>query len=335
MSEIPAKGLLGLAPVLIYLVALLLLDSYKLVRPRAVVLAIAAGWVAALACHWANGWLLEASGLSRPDFMRYGAPVTEELAKAVYLAVLIRRRQVGFSIDAAILGFAVGAGFGMLENVFYLGLIPDADHFTWFLRGCGTALMHGSTTAVFAILAHRRADRGDFFRWRRLLPGLLLAIVLHSVYNHFFLSPVATVVGVLVAAPLITIAVFQQSERSLERWLGLGFDTDAEMLAVINEGKLSATPVGLYLLELRERFPPAVVVDMMCLLRLQVELAIQAKGLLLMRKGGFHVPTPADVREKFVELAYLERSIGPTGRLALQPFLRRSRREAWQRQLLQ
>ena len=334
MIEILVKSLLGLVPVIIYLVALVLLDSYKLVNLRSVLSAIAAGCAALLACHYINSFLAATTRLDLATFSRYVAPVTEEVAKAVYVAILIRRHRIGFGADAAILGFAVGAGFGMLENIFYLDLIPHAGYFTWILRGCGTALMHGSTTAVFAILAHRRLEPADAFRWPRLLPGLALAALLHSAYNHFFVSPVLTVVGLVVAAPLITLVVFQQSERSLERWLDLGFDTDNELLAVINEGKISTTPVGVYLLTLRERFAAPVVADMLCLLRLQVELAIQAKGLLLMRKGGFDVPPPPDAPARFAELKYLERSIGPTGRLALYPFLRRSRREDWQKHLL-
>lgn len=334
MIEILLKILFGLLPVLMYLVALVLLDSYKLVTLRAVVTAIGAGCLALIACRYLNSSLHAATHLDTTVFTRYVAPITEEAAKALYVALLIRGRRVGFIVDAAILGFAVGAGFGILENVFYLSLIPDAGLFTWVLRGCGTALMHGSTAAVFAILAHRQFDHdGPVSLWR-FAPGLAAAVLLHSAYNHFFVSPVLTVVGLVGGVPLITLLVFQHSERALESWLGVGFDTDAELLATIDAGEVSGTRVGAYLVSLREHFPPAVVADMLCLVRLQAELAVQAKGLLLMRKGGFDVPTPADAPERFVELKYLERSIGPTGRLALRPFLRRGGRESWQQHLL-
>lgn len=334
MIEQMFKGLFGLLPAVIFLAALLLLDSYKLVRLRAVLLAFAAGWVALLLCHVLNDRLLALSGIGVPAFTRYVAPVTEETAKSAHVFLLIRTRRLGFTIDAAILGFAVGAGFGILENVFYLRLIPDASLLTWVLRGCGTAVMHGSTTAVLAILALRPGARDEELRWHHFLLGLAVAVLLHSVYNHFLVSPVWTVAGLVGAVPLLTLIVFQQSERVLERWLGLGFDTDAELLAQIRAGNFTTTPVGAYLLKIRERFPPPVVADMLCLLRLQAELAIQAKGLLLMRKGGFSVPSPAEAPARFAELAYLERSIGTVGRLALRPFLRRSRREAWQQNLL-
>ena len=334
MIEVLLKGLFGLVPVVIYLVALVLLDSYKLVTLRAVLTAVAVGCVALLVCRYLNAYLFAATRLDLVAFTRYVAPITEETAKAVYVALLIRGRRVGFMVDAAILGFAVGAGFGMLENVFYLSLIPDAGLFTWVLRGCGTALMHGSTTAVFGILAHRHTDSDEPFRWRRLAPALGLAVLLHSVYNHFLVSPVLTVVALIGGIPLITLLVFQQSERALERWLGLGFDSDAELFLAIDAGEVSETRVGAYLISLREHFPPEVVADMLCLLRLQLELAIQAKGLLLMRREGFDVRTPTDVPDKLAELKYLERSVGQTGRLALRPFLHRRRQDSWQKHLL-
>ncbi|HVX89459.1 MAG TPA: hypothetical protein VG940_11060, partial [Gemmatimonadales bacterium] len=89
-----------------------------------------------------------------------------------------------------------------------------------------------------------------------------------------------------------------------------------------------------YLTTVRSRFTPEVIVDMMCLLRLRAELAIRAKGILMMREAGFDpAPDPA-LKATFDELRYLERSIGRTGMLALKPFLHTSTRDLWQLNLL-
>jgi len=334
MIDIFIKGLFGLVPALIYLMALVLMDSYKLVKLQSVVLAVVAGFVALIVCKYLNGFLMDVTHLNLERFSRYVAPFTEESAKVTYLVVLIGSRRIGFMVDAAILGFAVGAGFGILENIFYLSMIPDANLFTWVLRGCGTALMHGSTTAIFGVVSHSWCERNESTALHLFLPGLGLAILLHSAYNHFFVTPWMTALGLVIGVPLISITVYQQSERALEKWLGLGFDTDAEMLAIINRGKVSETRVGKYLVSLKDRFPPEVVADMFCLLRLQVELAIHAKGVLLMRKEGFNTPFATDVNDKLKELEYLEKSIGHTGRLAIMPFLQRSRKNPWQKHLL-
>jgi hypothetical protein len=86
----------------------------------------------------------------------------------------------------------------------------------------------------------------------------------------------------------------------------------------------------------RSRFAPEEIVDMMCLLRLRGELAIRAKGILLMREAGFDAAPPPDpsVKAKFAELRYLEKSIGRTGLLALRPFLHTSTRDLWQLNML-
>jgi hypothetical protein len=69
---------------------------------------------------------------------------------------------------------------------------------------------------------------------------------------------------------------------------------------------------------------------MLCLVRLQAELAIRAKGLLLAREAGLEAPVGDDVRDRLAELRYLEGSIGRTGLLALKPLLRQGARDLWQ-----
>ncbi len=70
-------------------------------------------------------------------------------------------------------------------------------------------------------------------------------------------------------------------------------------------------------------------------MRIQAELAIRAKGLLLAREAGLEVPVGDDVRANLRELRYLEASIGRTGLLALKPVLRQRARDLWQVYLLE
>ena len=74
---------------------------------------------------------------------------------------------------------------------------------------------------------------------------------------------------------------------------------------------------------------------MLCLLRIQAELSIRAKGLLLAREAGLEAPVGDDVRDRLTELRYLERSIGRTGLLAMKPILRQDARALWQVYLLE
>jgi hypothetical protein len=111
-------------------------------------------------------------------------------------------------------------------------------------------------------------------------------------------------------------------------------DRDLELLDLIASGEIRATRIGRYLDSLRGRFPGPVVGDMLCLLQIHLELGIRAKGLVLAREAGLDVPVDDRVRANLEEMRYLERSIGPTGLLAMQPFFRRSRRDLWQLHVL-
>ena len=326
--------ILGIAfsvlPVFLFLGALVLIDSYKLVALRAILLSVGAGIAAALAGYMVNIGLQPALGLEFTSYSRYVAPVVEELLKATFVVYLLWRNKVGFVVDAAIHGFGIGTGFALVENLYYLQTHADATLWTWIVRGLGTAVMHGGATAIVAMVTRTLLNRRDGFRLWLLAPGLLVAVVLHSLYNHFLLQPLLGTALIVLVFPWLSVAVFQHSERDTGAWLGTGFDTDQELLRVMRSGQVSQTPVGKYLLTVRSSFPPEAIVDMMCLLRLHAELAIRAKGVLMMREAGFEAEPDPAVKDKLEELKYLEKSIGKTGLRALKPFIHTSTRDLWQ-----
>jgi RsiW-degrading membrane proteinase PrsW (M82 family) len=325
----------ALVPVLFFLVLLVLMDSFKLVPLRAVVRLILAGAVAAFLGARLHGAILEAGLVSDTALSRYVAPVTEELLKALPVVWLLFRRRVGFLVDAAILGFAVGTGFALVENVEYLRALGEAGVFLWIVRGFGTAVLHGGTTSILAIVARSLEDRHPRAGLAVVLPGLAAAIAIHSLFNHFILPPVLTTLLLFVTLPVLLVAVFSRSEKGTREWLGAGFDSEVELLQSTLSQEVGETRVGRYLLSLRSRFEGPVVADMMCLLRIHLELSIRAKGILMAREAGLPIEVGEDVRANLNELRYLEKSIGPTGRLALQPMLQTSSRHLWQIYMLE
>lgn len=329
------KTPLALLPVLGFLAALVLMDSFKLVPLKAVLRAILAGAAAALLCAQANDALIGALGLPVSSYSRYLAPALEELAKGLYVAYLVRRQRVGFLVDAAIYGFAVGAGFALLENVDYLWALQRAPTSLWLVRGLGTALLHGGSAALFAMLGKSLADRHPERGLLVFLPAWAAAAALHSAFNHFILPPLAATAVLLMVLPALLVLVFSRSERATREWLGVGFDTDVELLKLLSSGGAGQTRIGGYLRSLRARFPGLVVADMSCLLRVQLELSVRAKGLLMAREAGIAMPVGRDVRSAFEELRYLEKSIGPTGLLALNVVLTRSSRDLWELYILE
>jgi len=334
MNQLPVERLLdtavSLLPVFIFLMALVFLDSYKLVKLHHVVGTIIFGSLSAVVALFINTWLAQYVPRGLHILPRYVAPVTEEVLKAVFIIYLIRSRKVGFMVDAAIHGFATGAGFAFMENVYYLQVVPDHSMLTWLIRGFGTAVMHGGTAAIMAILIKSLVDQSPRFRAWHILPGLLTAMFIHSLFNHFPFPPQYMTAVLLIGLPPLMIYAFNRSEKSTRDWLGVGFDTDATLLEEINTGDVTSAHVGEYLHNLKEKFPGELVADMLCLLRLHLELSIRAKGVLLMREHGFGSTIEQDVRDKFLEMDFLEKSIGKTGLIALKPFLHTSHRDLWQ-----
>jgi RsiW-degrading membrane proteinase PrsW (M82 family) len=327
-------AVLGLLPVCCFLAALMYLDSYKLIPMRWILGTIALGCIAAIISYPINAFSLEWLDIEFSSYSRYIAPFIEEALKGLVIVALMRRNRIGFLVDAAIFGFAVGAGFAIFENLFYLQALPGTELGTWIVRGFGTAFMHGGATAIFAIVSHTLIGQHPTLGRITLLPGFTVAVIVHSIFNHFFFAPIVNTLLVLISLPVLLTVVFHQSERSVSEWLGMGFDADTELLELINSGELSASKVGLYLHSLKEKFEGPIVVDLLCYLRLHTELSIRAKGLLMMRESGFVNKTGEETRAKLEELKFLESSIGATGLLAIKPFLRMSQKDLWQLYML-
>lgn len=326
---------ISLLPVSVFLLVLVLVDSFKLVATSMLARALAAGALAAVAGTVLHGWLSPLLGLEPVTFSRYVAPVTEETLKAAFVIYALRRQQIGFLVDAAIVGFAIGAGFAVVENIGYLRTLADRQIFVWIVRGFGTGVLHATTTAIIAMVAKALVDQSPGRGLAVVVPGWIAAVVIHSAYNHAPLNPMLTAALLLVVMPLVVMSVFARSERMTREWVSDGLDLDVELLQLVKTAQFGATRLGRYLQELKSRFPGPVVADMFCLLQLELELAIRAKGMLMAREEGLDVPVDDGLRAQLAERVYLEGSIGPTGLLALRPLQVTNDRDQWHQYLLQ
>ncbi|HJP52468.1 MAG: PrsW family glutamic-type intramembrane protease [Pseudomonadales bacterium] len=324
----------GLFPVLIFLVILRYMDSHQLVGVRYVVSVIFCGGLAAIGSYFVNTFLAVIFSLESVQLTRYVAPLVEETLKASIVVWLLYRHRIGFLVDAAITGFAAGAGFALVENIYYLQLQTIDNPGVWIVRGFGTAIMHGGVTSIFAIVSQSLTEQEMKINPILFLPGFVVAVIIHSVFNHFFLSPIIHTICVMIFLPPIIYVVFEKSSSSLSEWLHLDFDEDANLLAQINSGEFSSSKIGRFLTELREKFEGPVVADMLCYLRLYTELALRAKGILMMREYGIDTEIEDDIKPMLEELKYLEKSIGKVGVITLAPFLHFTRKDLWQLYLL-
>lgn len=335
LSDLLVRAPVGLLPVLIFLLVLQYMDSYKLVSIRTIFSVIVAGALATVASYYANGYLLGILGWEIQSYSRYAAPIVEEGLKALVIIWLFRTHRIGFLVDAAILGFAVGAGFGVVENFYYLYTASDAHVAVWVVRGFGTAIMHGGAMALFGIMSQVLTERSMKINPLLYLPGFIVAITIHSVFNHFPGTPITTTLGTLILLPPVLMLAFDRSAKAMHEWLEVDFDEDAVLLQDILSGEFRDSKIGLFLQDLKDHFEGPVVVDMLCYLRIYTELALRAKGLLMMRQNGLDAPVGERTKAKFEELRYLENSIGKTGCLAISPFLQMTRKDLWQLYMLE
>jgi RsiW-degrading membrane proteinase PrsW (M82 family) len=316
-------------PVLVFLFALAWIDTYKLLTLGRVLGSVGVGCLVAGVCYTINT-AVYAAGIPPAVWNRSGAPVIEEIAKALYVAWLLRTNRVGFMVDAAISGFAVGAGFALIENLTYIPDLSAAGLVSSAIRGLGTAMMHGGTTAIFGTVSANGAEIRGSRSPLVLLPGIAIAIVIHLLYNQPFWRPVIAASIVLVCLPVAIAFIFWRSEKALETWLGTKLDKDIDLLQMISTGTFSQSPAGSYLRSLESSFTPVILGDILSYLHLSLELSARAKGDLLRREMGFPVEPDRQLPAQLKELKFLESQIGRAGKMALAPLLGQSRRDIWE-----
>jgi len=324
------KSFVSLVPVFLFLAVFLYLDSMKLVNKAVLLTCLGWGFASAGLSFYMNTWLMTQFDLPFGTYSRFVAPVAEEVLKCLVFIPLLRRNRIGFMIDGAIYGFAIGAAFSLTENIFYLlNYAPAGNNImVWIIRGFGTAFMHGGTMAVFGILCMSAINR-ETGTGLAIAAGLAMAIFIHGIYNLFIVSPVVSTLIILLLVPLSIVLIFQLNEKHIRDWLELEFDSEINMLRMIRKGQFSLTKTGRFLLSLRAHFPPETVLDIYCFISLYLELSMKAKAVMILQENGFNVPQDPELAPRLAELKALKKNIGRAGFLAISPVLRVGRKDLW------
>ncbi|MBV9044631.1 MAG: PrsW family intramembrane metalloprotease [Alphaproteobacteria bacterium] len=320
----------GLLPVLAFLATLLHFDSYRLVNLKEIVGCLVAGLALAAAAYFINGAILQLLAINVPTYSHTLAPAVEEGLKATAVLYLFLRNRIGFMIDAAILGFAVGTGFSLFENIYYLHAYEGANIGVWIVRGFGTAIMHGGATALFALVSQSFIEEKGAPKPVHFLLGLLPAIALHLLFNLIADIPLLPTAVVLFGLPPLFYLTFSKNEHAVHQWLVDDYKSHAQLLDEINSGAFRHSEAGRFILELSRKFSPAMVEDVFTYLKLHTQLVLRAEQLALARERQEAVePAPQNAEDLRV-LHELEKRIGASAMMALWPHLHFSRRELWE-----
>jgi RsiW-degrading membrane proteinase PrsW (M82 family) len=335
LIALSAHWLLALVPVLILLGVFAWLDAFALMRPRELALLLALGGLGALLAYPISGRMLDTLPIGFSNYSRFMAPWIEEAIKGAFVVLLFRLNRVGYKLDAVLSGFAVGAGFSVIENVFYLTFFPEYGIGTWLVRGCGTALMHGTCTAMFAAIAHELAEResrgasGEFdFRWWWFVPGYLVAVILHTIFNQFPEQPLLAMIGALVATPIAIMAVFHFGQAEASRWLDHDLARHRASLATLESGGWPDDAQRVAALASRLGSPAGEHVR--TYFRTLVWLVVEAEETLVEEAGGDAVFDLDRVRAAFAELDRSRTAMGRSAAAALKPILPFSRNDLWE-----
>lgn len=322
----------ALLPVVVYIFVVYELDSFSLLSVKKLLMLVGCGMLAALLCF---GLFLLLDFIVPARLSEFIYPLLEELVKAFPLLLLARRKRIVFFIDSVICGAAVGGGFSLLENIFYLVLGDPLAMGTVVFRGLEVALIHMGCTALMAAsfmfmvrLEERYRARLSVKRADVAMAVMLMvsALVIHVLHNSLHFNPFLQFFCLFGVMAGLLVWTYQYDGDMIHRWLDRGLDKQVSLLQAIKEGQLGDTKTGEFLMSVKENFPPEVFFDIICYVQLNVELSVAAKSRFMMREAGVDLPLEKEQVDAYLsqyeEFKILEGQLGKSARMAIAPVVK-------------
>ena len=322
----------ALLPVVIYIVVVYQIDKFSLMGVGRLLLLVLSGMVAALACFGLFQLTGKVISETASEFVN---PILEEVVKAIPLLWLASRKKIAFFIDSVICGAAVGGGFSILENIFYLVLGDELGMGTVLFRGLEVALIHMGCSAIVAAAlmfavrldgrrrAHLEIKRRDV--WMAVFL-LLAAPALHVAHNTFHFNPLMQFIAVFGSMAGLLVWTYQYDGDMIHRWLDKGLDKQVDLFRSIQEGNLSETKTGQFLLSVKDSFSPEMFFDVICYVKLNVELSIAAKSRFMLREAKLDLPLEEEqarnILAQYEEYRLLEKRLGQSARITIAPVVK-------------
>ncbi|WP_223176480.1 PrsW family glutamic-type intramembrane protease [Sphingomonas lutea] len=324
-------------PVLILLAIFVSFDAFKLMSLREILLLLFLGALAAVASYPVSGRLLDTLPIGFSNYSRFYAPWIEEFIKGAVIVTLFRFNRIGFKLDAVLSGFAVGAGFSVLENMIYLVRLSEFGASTWLVRGLGTAVMHGTTLAILAATAHELAERetreaaGEFnFNLLWFVPGYLAAGGLHMLFNQFPDQPLLAMLGAAMFAPLAVVAIFTFGTAEAHSWLEKEKKQHQTEYQALHDGGWPPSSAGQRVATFARSLQPPFDAQVRRYWEVLAWLVVQAEETLLEEAAGDAAFDRAAIDAAFAELAALQASLGDDIFGAVKRMLPFSRNDYWE-----
>jgi RsiW-degrading membrane proteinase PrsW (M82 family) len=327
----------ALVPVLIMLGVFIWLDAFKLMNLKEILVLLLLGGGCAIAAYPVSGRLIDVLPIGFSNYSRFVAPWIEEAIKAIVMIFLFRFNRIGYKLDAVISGFAIGAGFSVVENILYLIIYPEYGTGTWLVRGLGTAVMHGTTLAILASVAHELAERetreaaSDYnFNLLWFVPGYLIAVAIHTAFNQFPDNPLIAMLGAMTVAPIALIGIFSFGTSEAQRWLATEYNQHKNQLATLAAGNWPDSEAGRRIAALAGRLDPESGKRVLRYWEVLTRLVVEAEETMIEEADGDVEMNRQEIRSHFAELDGLRRALGRSTFTALNALLPFSRNDYWE-----
>ena len=324
----------AILPIVIYIFVVYKIDNFSLISIRNLFLQVLCGMIAALVCFG----LFQLTGMilseRQSDIFN---PVLEEIIKAVPLLWLATRKKIVFFIDSVICGAAVGGGFSILENIFYLLLGDEMGIGTVLFRSLEVALIHMGCSAIVAAslmlvtrLALRARSRLSIGKGNIAMTAFLLLAppILHVCHNMFHFNPLMQFVFVFGTMGGLLVWIYFYDVEMIHSWLDTGLDKQLSLLDSIKNGRLGDTTAGYFLESVKEAFPPEDFFDIICYVQLHVELSVASRSRVMVRESGLEqdFPLTDEMKElilsQYTEYKLLEKRLGNAARMTIAPIVK-------------
>ncbi len=303
----------ALLPVVIYIIVVYQIDNFSLISVKRLLLLILCGMLTALACFA----LFQLTGKIIPESLSDSVnPIIEEMVKGIPLLWLAARKKIVFFIDSVICGAAVGGGFSILENIFYLLLGDQMGIGTVLFRGLEVALVHMGCSALVAAGLMLIVRMIEYSRSRSVVKKSDIAMsvfllseapVLHLFHNTFHFVPLVQFVFVIGTLGGLLVWTYFYDVEMIHSWIDTGLDKQLDLLASIKTGRLDDTPTGKFLESVKDAFPPKDYFDIICYVQLHVELSVASRSRVMLRETGLedNLPLSDEMKEQIIS-QYIE-----------------------------
>lgn len=270
----------AIAVPLLFLFVIWTLEIYNISRKRLIGIAFAWGMASFGLAYGLHAWALASGALNYQQISFVSAPLVEELLKAAFLIVMVRRMALLYAPEATAYGFAVGTGFAIVENLFYLSQQPDAALSSTLTRILSANLMHAFTSALVGTVIGVHFYHST--RRRVLHTVTILAIVTmgHALFNlvaayadGFALTFLSIAMGLTGSAALVIMLHFaiRDETRSIAQ----------EIHGIATAGEAAAIAQPQQVMDAIHKHAESLGADRAA--RLQKYMKLQAKRALLTR----------------------------------------------------